>query len=69
MAQVLPLLALMAVGVGASVVQMLLGEQMAKQQSQEAMKQMMELYIRLMPLMMLMQLMQIMPMMLMGVRW
>lgn len=68
MAQVLPLIVLMGVGIGASVLQMLLGEQMAKQQSQEAMKEMIELYVRMMPLIMLMQLMQMMPAMLM-VRW
>jgi len=67
-AQVLPLIVLMGVGIGASVLQMLLGEQMAKQQSQEAMKEMIELYVRMMPLIMLMQLMQMMPAMLM-VRW
>ena len=67
-AQVLPLLALMGVGVAASVVQMLLGEWLGKQQSEEAMRQMIELYVRLMPLFMIMQLMQLMPAMLM-VRW
>jgi len=66
-AQVLPLLALMGVGVAASAVQVLLGEWLGKQQSEEAMKQMIELYVRLMPLFMIMQLMQLMPMLM--VRW